>query len=380
MKCVTCGGEMRFDIASCSLVCDYCGTAKNLHRPEEQIYVEERDFASAMRYANTDWGTRRRLVNCKHCGAEMLFDPDQMSGMCPYCGSSIVLTAEEAECGIAPNAVIPFSVTREEVEKKFYRWNRFAFWSPEKFRKGKVLGNLMPVYIPYWTFDTDTVTTYSGRFGRTTGSGEDRKTDWYLRSGMVEKFIDDYCICASRRFCNDKLLNSVISFRTGDLVPYEPGVLSGIAAERYTISIDDAWNAARAGGITDRVVKAINEKENADCYNDLKFSTEYNNIRFKCVMIPVWLTGCVYGGRTYNVVASGFNGRGNCNRPLSIPKLVGAILAFVLCMMGGMIFPPLYMLTPLFMILVFVALVIYVGLFLRTASEQRKEESRNRPG
>ena len=143
MKCANCGGTMRYDVAGYCLVCDHCGTSRPLHKPEEEFVSEERDFESAVRDASKDWGTARRAANCKQCGALMLYPSDQMSGICPYCGSAIVLSAEEMNCGIAPSGVIPFKTTKEEVEKNFYKWNKFALWSPEHFRKGKVLGNLV---------------------------------------------------------------------------------------------------------------------------------------------------------------------------------------------------------------------------------------------
>ena len=115
MKCSSCGSTMTYDVASYGLVCDHCGAKRQLHRPEEGTAVGEVDFASALRGAGTNWGVSRRLVTCKCCGASMLFAPEQMSELCPFCGSAIVLTPEEADCGIAPNAMIPFSITKEEV-------------------------------------------------------------------------------------------------------------------------------------------------------------------------------------------------------------------------------------------------------------------------
>ena len=206
MKCSNCGGTLRYDIASYGLVCDLCGTVKRLYRPEESAAIGEFDFATALRGNGTNWGVTKRLVTCKSCGAALLSDPDQMSGMCPYCGSAVVLSAEDADCGVAPSAIIPFTLTKEQVAEKFYRWNKFAFWSPEKFRRGKILSDLVPLYIPYWSFEADAVTTYSGKFGYTVGSGDSAKTNVYLKTGIAEKHISEFNVCGSRKFFNDKML------------------------------------------------------------------------------------------------------------------------------------------------------------------------------
>ena len=374
MKCANCAGTMRYDVASYGLVCDSCGSIKRLHRPEEGVIVGMMDFASALRGSGTNWGVTRRLVTCKSCGAQMLYDSDQMSGMCPFCGSAVVLSAEEADCGIAPNAIIPFSITKEQVVKRFYRWNKFAFWSPEKFRRGKVLGNLTPLYIPYWTFDADTVTSYSGRFGYTRGSGDSERTVWYQKTGIAEKHISNYTVCGSRKFFNDTLLKSAASFSPKELIPYTPEVLSGMAAEIYTIGIDEAWKYAADIGLKKEIMDSTRQNEHADCYSDLRYSTEFYNVKFRYVLIPVWLSGCRYGGRIYNVAASGYNGTGHCRRPFSIAKLIIFLLLAAAYVIAGRMTGHISLFTTLGIAALVAAMVIYVIMFIVTLSNQRQED------
>lgn len=328
MKCANCGSTMRYDIAKGGSVCDYCGAFEAMPKPEETS-VDEQDFESALRDANTDWGISKRNVTCDQCGAVMFFDPDQMSSVCPFCGSPIVLSAEEADCGIAPSAMIPFSVSKEDVTKRFYFWNRFAIWSPEKFRSGKVLGNLVGLYVPYWTFDADTSSEFSGEFGYDYEKGDSTYTRWEERSGKLDLSVDDAMVCASKKFLKDQLLNQVIRIDASKLVPYTPDALTGFAAEKYTILIDDAWNMAKQGSIRKKLEYEATKKVNADHRKKIDMNTTYKNIKFKLILVPVWLTACRYKGKSYNVVASGFDNRGNCRRPVSIPKMVLLILIFL---------------------------------------------------
>ena len=378
MKCASCGGTLRYDVASYGLVCDFCGTIRRLHRPEEGTVIGEMDFASALRGSNTNWGITRRLVTCNSCGAQMLYDSDQMSGMCPFCGSAVVLTAEQADCGVAPGAIIPFSITKEEVVERYYKWNKFAFWAPEKFRRGKLLEELTPIYIPFWTFTADTVTTYSGRFGYTTGSGDNERTNWYQKTGIVEKHIEDFSICASRKFINDQMLIKVASFDAKDLIAYSPEMLSGMSAEIYTIGIDEAWETAKANGLKKIIMEAPMKHENADCYSHLQFSTEYTNVMFRYVLVPVWLSGCRFRGKIYNVVASGQNGRGNCNRPFSIAKLVGFLVICAALLALGYITPFGHLVFLGFCYVLAVAVILYMIMFFVTLSEQQKKDREKR--
>jgi len=378
MKCISCGGTLRYDIASYGMVCDFCGTVKRLHRPEEGAAIGEFDFATALRGSNANWGAARRLVNCKSCGAQLHSDPEQMSGMCPYCGSAVVLSAEEANCGVAPSAIIPFTLTKEQVVEKFYRWNKFAFWSPEKFRRGKLLSDLVPLYVPYWTFEADAVTTYAGRFGHTTGSGDNEKTTWYIKTGIAEKHISEFNVCGSRKFFNDNMLNSVVSFKSRECLPYTPETLSGMAAEIYTIGIDEAWNYAKTVGLKKEIMDSTRDNEHADCYRDLQYSTEFYNVKFKYVLVPVYLAGCRYGGKIYNVVASGTNGRGKCNRPISIAKFIITPLLFLAYFTIGSILNLGFWYFQIGILIPFAALAVFVIMFMVAFGKQREQEARER--
>ena len=378
MKCGSCGGTLRYDIASYGLVCDFCGTVRRLHRPEEGAAIGEFDFATALRGSGTNWGVTRRLVACKSCGAQLLYNSDQMSGMCPYCGSAVVLSAEDADCGVAPSAIIPFTLTKEQVAEKFYRWNKFAFWSPEKFRRGKILSELTPVYIPYWSFEADAVTTYSGRFGHAVGSGDRERTDWYQNTGIAEKHISEFNVCGSRKFFNDKMLNSVVSFKSRECLPYTPETLSGMAAEIYTIGIDEAWNYAKTTGLKKEIMESTREHEHADCYSNLVYSTEYYNVKFKYVLVPVYLAGCRYGGKIYNVVASGTNGRGKCGRPISIAKFIITPLLFVAYFVIGAILKMDFWYFQIGMMLPFLAIALFVVMFMVAFRKQREQEAKER--
>ena len=374
MKCGNCGSTMVYDVARQGLVCDHCGSYKPLPKSQDDQETGQVDYDSVPHRTGSDWGSAKSLVTCKSCGAKLIIDAEHMSGMCPFCGSSVVLTLEDSDCGILPSAIIPFTITREQVEEKFYRWNKFAFWSPEKFRKGKVLGNLTPVYVPYWTFDADTKTSYEGEFGYTTGSGDSEKTNWYGRSGVVEKHIEGVCICGSRRFHDDKLLNSVISFKIGDLIAYTPEALSGMTAEKSTISMDAAMEEAKATGFKKEIINAARKDQGADDCAKISMETQYSNVKFRYVLVPVWLAGCRYGGKIYNIVASGHNWQGNCRRPVSVPKIVGFTVAFLALIFVTVFLGVVAFVLPLAFMALIAAFIIYLIMFMRTFRDQNRIE------
>ena len=209
------------------------------------------------------------------------------------------------------------------------------------------------------------------------GSGDSERTNWYQKTGIAEKHISEFNVCGSRKFFNDKMLNSVVSFRSGECLPYTPEMLSGMAAEIYTIGVDEAWDYAKTVGLKKDILESTRENENADSYADLFCSTEYYNVKFKYVLVPVYLAGCKYGGKIYNVVASGTNGRGNCNRPISVAKFIITPLLFLAYFLIGAILKLGYWYFRIGFMLPFAAIALFVILCMTAFSVSRKPRREN---
>jgi hypothetical protein len=147
-----------------------------------------------------------------------------------------------------------------------------------------------------------------------------------------------------------------------------------MAAEIYTIGIDEAWKYAADIGLKKEIMDSTRQNEHADCYSDLRYSTEFYNVKFRYVLIPVWLSGCRYGGRIYNVAASGCNGTGHCRRPFSIAKLIIFLLLAAAYVIAGRMTGHISLFTTLGIAALVAAMVIYVIMFIVTLSNQRQED------
>ena len=151
-----------------------------------------------------------------------------------------------------------------------------------------------------------------------------------------------------------------------------------MAAEIYTIGIDEAWNYAKTTGLKKDILESTREHENADSYSDVVCSTEYYNVKFKYVLVPVYLAGCKYGGKIYNVVASGTNGRGNCSRPISIAKFIITPLLFLAYFLIGSILNMGFWYFQIGIALPFIGIAIFVVMFMIAFGKQREQEAKER--
>lgn len=57
--------------------------------------AEELPLDSAEKIENFDWGMETKIVLCKACGAESVYDALELASVCPFCGSNQVMEASD---------------------------------------------------------------------------------------------------------------------------------------------------------------------------------------------------------------------------------------------------------------------------------------------
>jgi hypothetical protein len=112
---------------------------------------------------------------------------------------------------------------------------------------------------------------------------------------------------------------------TTDLLPYDPGYLSGWVVEQYQIDLINAAQDSRGrmdGQLRDQCTAQIP----GDTSRNLKISPDYSAQTFKHVLLPVWLLTYTYGTKNYQVAVNGATGKITGEYPLSWVKITIAIV------------------------------------------------------
>jgi hypothetical protein len=120
-------------------------------------------------------------------------------------------------------------------------------------------------------------------------------------------------------------------FNLGELVKYKSGFLSGFLSERYSIGLKEGWEKARSY-INSRIKWGIERKINADEIRNLIVNTSYNNIKYKHILLPVWISAYTYKNKVYRYMVNGETGEVKGEAPVSPIKVgltVLAVLAFL---------------------------------------------------
>lgn len=339
-KCPSCGGTMDYNPAKNNMTCPYCGYEESIPIEEETFVAEELDFNQAENDESCDWGTATRTIICKACGAETVYDFNDIASECPYCGSNQIMEQETQVKVMAPGGVIPFQLDSKAASGRFKSWIKGQFFCPKQAKESAKPKSFTGIYLPFWTFDSNTFSSYTGQYGkvrhRRTRDGKTvSETQWYPTGGHYSLFIDDVLVSGSSRQ-NEQMLNQIEPFDTTKVVAYKPEYLAGFTAERYAVKVKDAWETAKGkiNTILKRDVESKIQKEHGTTLTRfVQLNTTHKNITYKYILLPVWISSFKYNGKIYHFMINGQTGKVSGQAPISWPKViltVAALIAFFL--------------------------------------------------
>lgn len=341
--CPSCGGQMQFDVDSQSLKCVYCGSEAAIEADADEEPVEyELDFDDEHDAHLTDWGVEQQIVKCDSCGGEMLLPANRTALICAFCASPKVLPQGAAD-SIRPESLIPFQISKDEAVDAFNVWRKKRWFIPRAFKKHSVTSSVNGVYVPFWTFDAESYSTYRVEIGtyhyrqetRTrvvngkteTYTEQVRYTVWHWSSGDYDRTFDDVLIPASGQY-DSKLLKKLNDFKLGDLVPYKPEYLSGFIAERYTVSLKEGSQQAQES-MAATLRSEIRGQIHGDEIRNLDIDTKYSNRTYKHILLPVWNASYMYQNKSYRYMVNGETGEVIGRVPRSAWKITLFVLFWV---------------------------------------------------
>ena len=314
VKCPGCGASIgiKYDPETLNLTCPFCGLVSMLPQPGTVPVIQELDFNSALQRASVNWGNIKKMITCSNCGGSTIYDAEQVTGACPFCGSTSVTPAAENSQIMAPQAVIPFAVTKEQTQLCFDN-----FINSRRVASKKVYGckleNVIGIYLPFWTYDSLTVSAYDAH------TYETKYAPRQYFKGVMTQFFDDLVIYGSDKIRNQNI-RRVQEFDFQRMVPYSPKYLAGIPAERYTVGLNDGWERAKTQ-IGDKIKRTLNRKYRMKAAID-KIATNYYNVKFRYVLAPIYLATYTCGKKTHTVAINGQTGKTYCEVPTFLLKLV----------------------------------------------------------
>lgn len=328
--CPSCSGQLTYNPLESKLYCEYCGYSEDVVGENSTV---EYDFTDAT--IDNSWNDEVKIFKCTNCDAENVVSVKEICYKCPFCGSSQITEIDELP-GIKPHRVLSFTISKDNAHKSYINKIKRNIFVPSKIKKMKIDVALTGVYLPVWTFDTDTESRYSGRLGKTyvtsVGSGKNRrtvvKTRWYPISGNQNSKFDDLLVSAGSKVTS-KELSALEPFDTNNSYLYNQKYLAGFVAEHYTLKLDVAWDNAKI-----KVDNAIKQKILSHYIYDkigyLNVSSVYKNLQYKYVLIPVWIGVFKHKNKNYRFIVNGTNeNKLYAKVPLSALKITLFVLGVI---------------------------------------------------
>ncbi len=342
--CSDCGAKLEFQAGTTMLVCSFCGAENHILFDDRE--VEEVDYEAVLAaLEESSEHEERATVKCDACGAEV-DRPEKLTAFaCPFCGTDIV-TREGSRKLVKPKALLPFLLDRKEARERFRAWLGSLWFAPGELKKmARREGRFQGIYLPYWTFDSNTTSDYTGQRGEhywvtetyttrdaqgnaTTRTRQVQKTRWYPASGRVFVAFDDVLVAASVSLPRE-YLEEIDPWDLEELTPFQESFLSGFKAETYQVDLPTGFRRAQEL-MEPRIHAAIRSDIGGDVQRISSCDTQHHDVSFKHVLLPVWLEAYRYRGKIFRIIVNGRTGEVQGERPWSYWK----IFFFVLMILG----------------------------------------------
>jgi len=346
--CAQCGAFLEYAPGVAALRCAYCGHENSIVVADQPIV--EQDFRQTLRQLARTVATQESIsIHCDSCGASYTFDNATHAGDCPFCGSPVVAKTEQHR-ELQPQALLPFQVQRDQARSAFREWLGNLWFAPSKLKDyARNDARLTGMYVPYWTYDADTTTTYRGERGdnyqvretyRAVENGEEvertrivTKIRWSPAAGQVARFFDDVLVLASRSLPQD-VTERLEPWDLANLTPYQEDYLSGFRSEMYQIDLEQGFERAREI-MAPTIRRDIERDIGGDHQRIHAADTRYGEIHFKHILLPIWMSAFRFRDKIYRFVVNGRTGEVQGERPYSPWKIAFAVLLAALAIGGG---------------------------------------------
>ena len=335
--CSSCGADLLFEPEDGFLTCSYCGHKEAI--PESTEQVGEQSFQLHLRIRPeqmTKLAANALEVQCQSCGAKSIFSPPEVAGRCEFCGVQIVAQPKSADPILTPGGLLPFCITQQQASSELREWLSSRWFAPNGLKLFAQPEAIHGVYLPFWTYDTNTKTDYTGQRGehyyetetyyerdaqgnQVARTRQVQHTNWYPASGTVLGSWDDILVPATISLSAERLAK-LEPWDLEALKPYDPAFLSGFKAQRYQIDL-------RAG--FERVKEVVAPVIKSDVRRDIggdeqridHLSTEHYDTTFKHLLLPVYAGAYRYNGKVFQIVVNGRTGEIQGERPYSVWKI-----------------------------------------------------------
>jgi len=339
--CTKCGASLVFCADVGALKCEYCGEINRITPPKLPIYENDLQDALYQLEKRPKVDLRSNMhAKCPSCGADFDMEAHLRSTKCPFCATPVV-TNLDIFMPLAPKSLLPFKINQKEAKEVFKKWVGNLWFAPNALKEfTKADSKFTGIYLPYWTYDSQTHTRFSGLRGDTYYERVRRRVyingreeivedmvarvEWTPVSGTIERFFDDVLIGATKTIPR-KLVDALQPWDLENLQNYDEKYLSGFESEVYQVALDDGFHYAKEY-MAYEIREAIRYKIGGDKQQITDMKIYHDKSSFKYILLPIWTAHFKYKDKDYRFAINARSGKIQGERPYSKTKIFLAIL------------------------------------------------------
>lgn len=318
--CKDCGGNVKFDIQSGQLSCEYCHSMFDPYTYEDKTSdaQEVKDFDAT-------------IFTCPQCGGEILSTDDTAAGFCSFCGASTVLYSRIEKQNM-PSYIIPFAKTKEDCRTSFSSLMSKAIFAPKDYKTASA-DSFRGIYMPYWAYHISQKGMFSIPAEKSHRRGDYIITDHYNLIGDVDAYYKGLSYDASSSF-EDDISTKLAPYDTKGMKRFTPAFLSGFYADTADVAssvyLPEVENTAYEN--TSKKIMSTPQFRGYSVKGSL-----LNNTSAKATleaadyaMFPVWFMSYKNGDRVSYATVNGQTGKIVADIPIDIKKfIIGSLIAAI---------------------------------------------------
>ena len=304
--CPNCGSsDITFNSKSGKLHCNYCKTdfnPKELNNIKNVDSLNQRVIGSGAKDINSNIGNMI-TIECSNCGAEVVIDTSVSTQVrCHWC-RGILSINNRIENGSIPDAILPFSVKKEEAMEEINKFvGKRKFHALPKFKEEFKAENVFGVYFPYMIVDAKVNCAFEGNgehllrqysYGKN-DTRYDAEEYYVIRNFNIN--VDDLTIESNKSKINksekstNNIINSIMPFDTDNCVKFESNYLVGFTSEKRDLNIKNIEEKVKQE-VKDIARISINDTlkkyDRGVCWK--KEKVEFEGSQWISAYLPVWL-------------------------------------------------------------------------------------------
>ena len=323
--CPNCGGNLKFDIPSQQLACEYCQTQADPYSFEDK---DEKNFA------NKDYEVT--VFSCPQCGGEIVSTDNSAAEFCTFCGASTILHSRLRN-EKRPNYIIPFKKTKEDCKKEYSALMKKAIFAPDALKDPKYIDGFRGIYMPYWAFYVEQQGDFQLSGSRTRRRGDYIITDHYNLKGDIDAYYKGLSYDASSSF-DDNISEKLAPFDVKGMKAFTPAFLSGFYADTADVDSEEYRVEAEnfATEESAKIIRSNPEFAGMAISGSLGASALGTHTKeVDSTMFPVWFMSYRNAGRVAYATVNGQTGKVVTDLPVDTRKylwgsLILAVPLFIL--------------------------------------------------